>query len=271
MNHLHRNPAPIAESGWKQIDGEAKERLTVHLAARRVVDLSGPHGWDHSSMSLGRSEPRETPASFGSAEITARQRTVLPLLEFRVPFTVSRVEVDDAERGAVDLDFDSLDDAAAEAALIENRTVFHGWPDAGIVGATQASAHRAEHLGEDAEQYPSVVATAVETLRCQGIGGPYGLVIGPAGYARIVETTEHGGYLLLDHLRRVLGGGSVVRSTGVDGALVLGLGGGDFILELGQDFSVGYSHHDADAVHLYLEESFTFRVTEPDAVLALTE
>ena len=46
--------------------------------------------------------------------------------------------------------------------------------------------------------------------------------------------------------------------------------GGDFLLDVGQDISVGYHHHDADDVHLYLEESFTFHVAEPDAAVALS-
>ena len=45
--------------------------------------------------------------------------------------------------------------------------------------------------------------------------------------------------------------------------------GGDFVLDVGQDFAVGYRDHDADKVELYLEERFTFRVVEPDAAVAL--
>ena len=98
--------------------------------------------------------------------------------------------------------------------------------------------------------------------------GPYGLAIGPDGYTGILETTEHGGYLLLSHLppdpRRPgrLG-------TGRDGAVVLSMRGGDFSLDSGQDLSIGYRGHDADEVELYLEESFSFRVTETDAAVAL--
>jgi uncharacterized linocin/CFP29 family protein len=55
----------------------------------------------------------------------------------------------------------------------------------------------------------------------------------------------------------------------VDGAVVLSQRGGDFLLDVGQDLSVGYSHHDADVVHLYLEESFTFRVVGDDAAVVL--
>lgn len=45
---------------------------------------------------------------------------------------------------------------------------------------------------------------------------------------------------------------------------------GDVVLDVGQDFAIGYRNHDADAVHLYLEESFTIEVDEPDAATALT-
>ena len=53
------------------------------------------------------------------------------------------------------------------------------------------------------------------------------------------------------------------------GAVVVSLRGGDFLFESGQDLSIGYSHHDGDVVHLYLEESFSFRVASPDAAVTL--
>ena len=58
-------------------------------------------------------------------------------------------------------------------------------------------------------------------------------------------------------------------SPGLDGGIVLSLRGGDFILESGQDLSIGYLDHDADVVRLYLEESLNFRVLEPDAAVAV--
>jgi uncharacterized linocin/CFP29 family protein len=47
--------------------------------------------------------------------------------------------------------------------------------------------------------------------------------------------------------------------------------GGDFLFESGEDLSIGYETHDADAVHLYLEESFSFRVATPEAAVELTD
>jgi uncharacterized linocin/CFP29 family protein len=181
---------------------------------------------------------------------------------------VSRAEIDDIQRGAADAELDDLDRAARLAAEIENRAVFHGWPAAGIEGLASASPYPTVALGMECEGYPAVVAGAVDQLRRRGIEGPYALAIGPSGYTRIIETTEHGGYLLLDHLKRILGG-SIVWSPGLDGALVVSERGGDFLLDVGQDLSIGYSTHDAGTVELYLEESFTFRAVEPDAAITL--
>ena len=54
MNHLLRELAPVTPTGWGLLDDEARERLTAALGARRLVDFSGPHGWDHSATNLGR-------------------------------------------------------------------------------------------------------------------------------------------------------------------------------------------------------------------------
>ena len=133
----------------------------------------------------------------------------------------------------------------------------------------EASPYKAIALGNDCERYPRHVAMAVEQLLAAGIDGPYGLALGPRAHELVLEGSEHGGVLLLDHLRKILGG-PLVWSPGVDGAVVISLRGGDFLFESGEDISVGYLSHDADAVHFYLEESFSFRIATPEAAFALT-
>ncbi len=264
MDHLLRELAPIPAAAWSEIESEARSRLTPHLAARRLVDFRGPHGWTYSATNLGRVQ--RVAAAGDGVELRARQ--VLPVVEARVPFQVSRVEIEAVERGALDADWGDLERAARQAALVENRSVFSGWAEAGLTGIVEASSHDPLPFGADAQSYPSVVARAVDQLRRDGIDGPYALAIGPEGYTRIVETTENGGYLLLDHLRRILDG-PVTWAPGVEGAIVLSQRGGDFLLDVGEDIAIGYASHDADSVTLYLEETFTFRVVEPGAAVPL--
>lgn len=264
MNHLHRDLAPISDSGWGAIDQEAMSRLPTYLAARKLVDFAGPHGWTHSATDLGRIATIAGP----SEGVTAAQRKVLPLMELRAEFNVSRVQLDDVERGAPDPDLPELDEAIRQIALGENVTVFHGHQSAGLRGITESTSHEPIALDPDVERSPDAVARVVNTLRQAGIDGPYGLALCPDIYTRIVESAEYGGHLLFDHLRQILGG-PLVWAPGIDGGVVLSQRGGDFQFDSGQDLSIGYLDHDADVVRLYIEESFSFRVLEPDAAVTL--
>ena len=263
-DHLLRNQAPITAAAWGAIEDDVRPRLRAQLAARKLVDFEGPLGWDHSATNLGRVEPIEGLSS----QVTASRRVVLTLVEVRADFALSRGALDAVERGARDVDLSALDDAAHHLALSENATVFHGYGDAGIVGMTEASSHDPIALEADVNSYPASVARAVDVLRQSGIGGPYGLAIAPDLYTEVIETTEHGGYPIFDHLRAILGG-PVEWAPGMTGGVVASTRGGDFVFECGEDISIGYEGYDADTVDFYLEESFSFRVLEPDAVIAL--
>jgi len=262
MNHLLRSLAPISEDGWKLLDEEARERLAPALAARRLVDFSGPLGWEHSATNLGRtSELADSPAE----GVAGLQRRVLPLVETRANFELSRAELRDGDRGADDVDLAQLDDAAHRIAIAENSAVFHGW-GAAIRGIAELTPQERIPLGEPSA-YPGSLARAVEALLASGIGGPYGLALGSEQYRRALESVE-GGYPLSNHLREILDG-PIVWAPGVDGGVLVSLRGGDFSFESGQDLSIGYSSHDEQLVRLYLEESFSFHVATAEAAVVL--
>jgi uncharacterized linocin/CFP29 family protein len=265
MDHLLRSLAPISDSGWELLDDEARVRLRTALAARKLVDFSGPHGWEHAASNLGRTTPLASAPCDG---VSAVQRRVLPLLELRAGFEISLAELRDADRGAGDPDLTALDEAAHRMAVAENTVVFHGFQAASIEGIADSSPHEPAKLGEAPDAYPGPIAGAVQRLLRSGVEGPYALALGGEEYQRVAQSTEHGGYPLLDHLRKILDG-PIVWAPGVRGGVVLSRRGGDFIFDSGQDLSIGYERHDADAVALYIEGSFSFRVTTPEAAVAL--
>jgi uncharacterized linocin/CFP29 family protein len=265
-DHLLRSHAPISDAGWKLLDDEARERLAPALAARKLVDFSGPHGWTYSATNLGRTAPVPDAPQDG---VVGQHRRVLPLVEMRADFELSREELRAGDRGAEDVDLDALDEAAHRIAVAENIAVFHGWHGA-MEGIGELSPHEAIPLGDKADDFPRPVAAAVERMLCSGVSGPYALALGREQYRRVVETAEHGGYPLWEHLRHILDG-PIVWAPGVRGAVVVSLRGGDFLFESGQDLSLGYEAHDRERVQLYLEESFSFRVATPEAAVVLTE
>jgi uncharacterized linocin/CFP29 family protein len=264
MNHLLRDLAPVPSGAWEQIEEEATRTLRHFLTARRLVDVDGPHGWTKEAVTRGRAEE----VSDAPAGIQARLRAVRPLLEYRAEFWMERAELDAIERGALDADLDPVRDAARRLSLAEDSAVFHGHVSAGIDGIADASPHQKIAISDDYRDYPGSVARAVAMLQTSGVAGPYAVALGPRCYTGVVETTEMGGFPVLEHLRLITGG-PVLWAPGVDGAVVLSTRGGDYQLTLGQDVSIGYLDHDATSVHLYLEESFTFTVLTPEGAVHL--
>ncbi len=265
MNHLLRDLAPISDEAWDQIDEEARRSLKHYLAARRLVDFAGPLGWQTSAVDLGRVE--RLPA--GPADgVDASRRRVLALIELRIPFLLGRDELEEAERGAEDLDLGPVIDASRSAALAEDHAIFNGYANGGITGIAPSSPHDPVTITDDYGAYPTQVAKAVEMLRSADVGGPYAIAMGTRCYTGVVETTEHGGYPVFEHLRQILGG-SVVWAPAVDGAIVLSERGGDYEMTVGQDFSIGYRSASDESVAFYLQESLAFRINTPDAAVVL--
>jgi uncharacterized linocin/CFP29 family protein len=265
MNHLLRELAPISTAGWREIEKEAARTLKTTLAARRLVDFVGPQGWGASAVGLGRIESIALPSD--NSGVRARLRKVLPLVELRVPFEMSLADLDDVERGAEDPDTDAVIAAARAIAMAEDRAVFHGFAAAGIRGICEAQAEEGVPIGGDYENFPAIVATAVNRLRDEGVDGPYAIALGEECYKGVSDTT-HGGYPVLEHVRHLVDG-PLVWAPGLDGAVVLSMRGEDFQLTVGEDFSIGYLGHDSDKVRLYIEESFTFWLLSAQAAIPL--
>jgi uncharacterized linocin/CFP29 family protein len=172
MNNLHRELAPISDKAWAQVEQEASRTLKRHLAARRVVDVLGPKGLELSAIGTGHLHQIQAP----SDGIQAAQREAKALVELRVPFELTRQAIDDVERGATDSDWSSVKEAARKIAFAEDRSVFDGYPAAGIQGIREGKSNPAVALPSNVKDYPGAVAQAVSQLRLAGVNGPYALV-----------------------------------------------------------------------------------------------
>jgi len=264
LDHLYRELAPIGPRAWQQIDETARRTLKRTLSGRQLVDFTGPNGWEYSSVGIGR-----TRAIRHSVKgVNSQLRLTQPLVEFTVPFTLARSELDAIARGAEDADLENVIQAARAAALAEDGAIFEGFKEAGIHGILERGRAQVLTLTDDYERYPGVVASALTWLRQQGIDGPYAIALGPRCFQGLTETTNKGGYPVIDLVKQQLDG-RIVWAPAIDGAVVLSTRGGDFELVVGQDFAVGYAREDGANVELYLQESITFRVLTPDAAVPL--
>src|ERR1700722_15967303 len=247
MNNLHRELAPVSAGAWAGIEEEAKRTFARHAAARKSVDVTGPDGPTLAGVGTGHSESIDPPA----AGIQATLRAWQPVVELRVPFTLSRSEIDSVERGSMDPDWQPVKDAAKKIAFAEDRAVFDGYAQAQITGVGPASTNPGLTLPAEVRAYPDVVSKALSQLRLAGVAGPYSLLLSADAWTAVSETSDHG-YPIPEPPAMPPGPG------------------GDYELRLGQDLSIGYLSHDAERVELYFVESFTFSVYTTEASVSIT-
>jgi uncharacterized linocin/CFP29 family protein len=165
MNNLHRDLAPISDMAWTEIEEEAARTLKRHLGARKVVDVLGPKGVDYAAVGTGHTERIDGPAE----GVSALRREVKRLVEFRVPFTLTRAALDDVERGARDSDWEPLKEAARRIAFAEDRAIFDGYAAGSIQGIREVSGNAPVALPKPVADYPDAVAQAVSRLRLAGV------------------------------------------------------------------------------------------------------
>ncbi len=264
MDIFKRGLAPVVDEAWAEIEKEAARALRANLSARYVTDVRGPFGLDHAAVNTGR---LDIPAAQDAPNVEYGVRRVLPLVELRARFELDVWPLDDAARGARDLDLAAVSDAAERVARFEERAVYLGFPAGGIEGLAQRSDHEPVPLGSDAAQFADAVARGMLTLQEAGVDGPYAVVLGSTPFRLLHATTT-----VYPPLKQIetLTGGAVRHSPVLEGGFLVSTRGGDFELTIGQDVALGYETHDSRRVRLYLTESFTFRVLEPSAVLPLS-
>lgn len=263
MGNLFRELAPVSGGAWKQIEDEATRTLKEYMAARRLVDVVGPRGYDYGGVATGHVREIAAPGE----GIRSLQRQVASLVELRVPFVLSRDEIDGVARGSNDPDLQPLKDAARKLAFAEDRAVFEGYAEAGITGIRQTTDNKKVALPADIAAYPRAVAKALSELRLSGVNGPYRLALGAKAYAAMNGATDEG-YPVYRELHGMLNGG-IVWAPAIEGGVLLSARGGDYELHLGQDVSIGYDSHDATSVTLYLQETFTFLALTAEASVDL--
>ena len=263
MNNLYRDLAPITDAAWAEIDEEAARTFKRHIAGRRVVDVGDPAGPQAAAVGTGRLLDVACPTD----GVIAHLRASKPLVRLRVPFTLSRSEIDEVQRGAGDADWDPVKAAAKRLAFAEDRAIIEGYPTASIEGIRAASSNAALSLPGDAREIANTISQALSQLRLAGVDGPYSVLLSADVYTKVSETTEHG-YPIREHLRRLVDG-DIIWAPAIDGAFVLTTRGGDFDLQLGTDVAIGYTSHDADTVQLYLQETLTFSCYTAEAAVAL--
>jgi uncharacterized linocin/CFP29 family protein len=264
MDWLKREVAPMSARTWNEIDQAVVRAAKQELAARRVADFEGPKGWEHVAEPLGTRHP----APRGRSGVQWAIPDVILLSEIRKDFVLSWEAVDAFERGARVLETTPAEHAAREVALAEDDLALHG--GTGSAGFLRAEAGPKLPLGDWSSpgQVASDLIAAVSKLDEAGITGPYAAVLDPGRfYAYLRAAAERRLSTEADRLEGLFRG--IHRSSVIRGGAVFSLRGGDFLLIVGGDLTVGYRHHDETSVHLFCVETVGAHLLNADAVCTL--
>ncbi len=262
MDILRRSMAPISEAAWEEINETAVDVLTASLSGRKFLDVEGPKGWDYAALPTGRIN---VPANQkGAVKYGINQ--VLPVVEARVPFELNIWELDNAVRGAEDIDLDALEDAAREIAKFEENAIYEGFKAGNIAGLKDSSDYDPIPFPDSSEGILGAVSNGIAKMKEEAIEGPYSLVLNTERWQKVNSFLK--GYPLRRQLDQLLGG-SIIHAPFVKDSFLVTERGGDYRLVLGQDISIGYESHNSKTVQLYFTESFTFQAIDPAAVVVL--
>jgi uncharacterized linocin/CFP29 family protein len=264
MDIFKRELAPITEAAWEQIETEAKNTLHANLSARKFVDVKGPFGLSYPAHTTGK---LSVPKKQDKAAVRYGVHQVMPLTESRISFELDVWELDNANRGASDIELTPLREAARAIAKFEENAIYGGFSEANLKGITGSVEFPVIKLSSDKSALLESVSKGITVLREASIEGPYALVASPAIWKAF--TSYSNGYPLNKHLEKILGG-EIIYSPFIDDAYLVSLRGGDMDLILGSDFSIGYESHDSEKVKLFISESFTFMIYEPQVFVRFT-
>lgn len=256
---LYKELAPIPKEAWDEMEERLMEVFKTYLSARKVVRVEGPRGLQYNVISQGRLGDTEE-----DGDLCYGTYQVLPLTEVRVEFKMDKWELDNILRGAKDIDYEPLEEAAKKIALFEENAIYNGLESAHIKGMVQIAEGGTIDFGKDPRAIMDSIATGLIKLKEVYQEGPFTLIVGEEAYKRIISTET--GYPLKRRIEELIDN-KIIYSHVLDGALLVPYDHEDLELTLGEDLSLGYQYNDNREITFFITESFTFRVLDPSIIV----
>lgn len=261
MDILKRNSAPISSQAWEEIDNTAKEVLTNMLSARKVLKVNGPKGWSYNAVDEGRLQEIDKASKTNVVQTGVYQ--IKRLVEARVSFQLSKWELDNIARGCKDPDLGALEDAVEAIAHFEENALFNGYEKGEIEGLIPVASHKMA-LSSNPNELLLGIGQAKYELMNAYVKPPYDMIVSKELYEQINVIYE--GAHLMDEIKK-LTMGEIYRAKNIEGGILVPRRDEDLEFTVGQDFSIGYEKETDEMVQLFVTESFTLRVLDPDKVV----
>lgn len=264
MKFLNRETSPIATAVWAQIDAVFTTMLSQRLKLRSLVGFTSVP-FETDAVATGNLKTLTS-----SKELTLSVRKPMAMVEIRYDFNLPKSIVEAFKRDKPDFDDSVFKQASNAFSSVENSMILEGVKEAEIEGILN-NIPRKSIRAEDTKGLIDAVASMIAAFGGEFVEGPYKLVLSTATLIKMVAESE-GGVSVKSRLESLLGADFFVvcESIGDEKILALSQRGGDFVLYNGLDVSIGFSEEKADSYALFLTESCTFRIINPEAAVVIT-
>jgi uncharacterized linocin/CFP29 family protein len=268
MSWADREAAPFGQGVWDRIDDVALTAAAEVRAARRVVEVMGPIGFDARA---GVAE--DLPA--GGGEETERVHVhlprvrALPVIHRTFPLGARAVEAWEKRREPLVLE--EAAEAARQIGRAEDRLLLEGVATAGVrgllahEGAIELPAGDWSSPGRAADDLLGALARLDEA----GRHGPYAAAVSPARFYQLLRPHPGTSLTPLMQLGPAFEGGIVKAPTLADGAAVVVRAPSGPKVVVGQDLIAAYDGREGIFYRISLVESVTLLPGVPGSVAFL--
>ncbi len=263
MKFLNRTSSPIAPEIWSQIDIEFTTLLSQRLKLRGTVDFT-PVAFETDAIPTGN-----LTALKSEGGLDVQMRVPLSMVEIRHEFELPKTVIEAFKRDKPDFDDTVFKKVANAFSAVENNVILSGLKEANIEGILDNLTHK-PIKAKDTKGLIDAVSSMLAAFASEFVGGPYKLILSTATLIKLVGESE-GGVSVKERLEAMLGANFFVVSEAIgnDKILAVSQRGGDFTFYNGLDVSVGYVEEKKDSFTLFMMESCSFRVTNPEAALLI--
>lgn len=264
MKFLNRETSPIPAAVWDQIDSVFAPLLSQRMKLRSLVGFTSVP-FETDAIATGNLK-----SLISADDLTLSVREPIRMVEIRYDFDLPKAIVEAFKRDKPDIDDTVFKKVSNRFSAIENSLILEGVKEAQIEGLLKYIPRQPIHA-KDTKGLIDAVASTMAAFGGAFVEGPYKLVLSTATLIKMVTESE-GGVSVKNRLETLLGADFFVvcESIGDDKILALSQRGGDFALYNALDVSIGYAEEKAESYTLFIIESCTFRIINPEAALLIT-
>lgn len=264
MELLNKTKAPFGNVVWEEIDKTLNEYLSKRLNLRSVIDFNDTYDFDTDSISTKKISTLKNDNG-----LTISKREPISMVEIKKIFSLSKNVIQDIQRGMSDYDDSSLREVSNDFSQIENSIILSGLSGANIDGIITNSEIKSIEV-KSTKDILAGVAKAMGVFNKEFVSGTFKLVVSSQTLGKLY-TEFFDGFSVKTKLDDILGSNEIIvnQTIGDDKALLISQRGGDFEFYSGLDVCVGFEKELDESIELFLLQTLSFRVINPEAAILL--